>query len=74
MTDNGGLAGAAETAKFLSITRAHLYALLASGRFGPVPIKLGRRTLFKTNEVRTWVEQGCPPRTIWAAKQKAEVA
>jgi prophage regulatory protein len=39
---------------------------LAAGRI-PAPIKLGGRTLWRTQELRAWVEAGCPDRRVWEA-------
>jgi predicted DNA-binding transcriptional regulator AlpA len=39
----------------------------------PAPIKLGGRTLWRVQELRDWVEAGCPARKAWEAiraKQK----
>jgi predicted DNA-binding transcriptional regulator AlpA len=33
----------------------------------PAPIKLGGRTLWRTQELREWVESGCPDRRTWEA-------
>ena len=31
----------------------------------PAPIKLGGRSLWRVEELRRWVEAGCPSRTVW---------
>ena len=36
----------------------------AAGRI-PAPIKLGGRTLWRVQELRDWVEAGCPSRKNW---------
>jgi prophage regulatory protein len=41
----------------------------AAGRI-PAPIKLGGRTLWRAEELRRWVENGCPPRSVWEALEK----
>jgi predicted DNA-binding transcriptional regulator AlpA len=33
----------------------------------PAPVKLGGRTLWRTQELREWVESGCPDRRTWEA-------
>jgi predicted DNA-binding transcriptional regulator AlpA len=33
----------------------------------PSPVKLGGRTLWRTQELREWVESGCPDRRAWEA-------
>jgi predicted DNA-binding transcriptional regulator AlpA len=40
----------------------------AAGRI-PAPIKLGGRTLWRVEELRRWVEAGCPARRIWETLQ-----
>jgi predicted DNA-binding transcriptional regulator AlpA len=37
----------------------------------PAPVKLGGRTLWRTDELRRWVAAGCPPRRVWEAREKA---
>ena len=46
----------------LSVSRSALYQWLASGRL-PSPVKLGRRVLWRLDEIRQWVAEGCPSRT-----------
>ncbi|MFC1782726.1 helix-turn-helix transcriptional regulator [Planctomycetota bacterium] len=60
------LLNACEAAALLGIGRSHLYGLHASGRM-PLPIKLGRRTLWRKDELAAWVAAGCPARARWAA-------
>jgi predicted DNA-binding transcriptional regulator AlpA len=33
----------------------------------PAPLKLGGRTLWRVQELREWIEAGCPGRQIWEA-------
>jgi predicted DNA-binding transcriptional regulator AlpA len=37
----------------------------------PRPIKLGGRTLWRLEELRRWVEAGCPCRSVWEALEQA---
>lgn len=60
------LVSAQAAAKMLSIGQAHLWGLNAAGRI-PQPVKLGRRTLWKTDELRQWAKAGCPSRERWQA-------
>jgi predicted DNA-binding transcriptional regulator AlpA len=41
----------------------------AAGRI-PAPIRLGGRTLWRVQELRDWVEAGCPDRQIWQALRR----
>jgi len=58
------LLSATEAAAVLGISRSALYALHSSGRL-PLPVKLGRRTLWRFEELRTWVLADCPSREKW---------
>jgi predicted DNA-binding transcriptional regulator AlpA len=60
------LLDAKRAAAMLGIGRAHLYALHGSGRL-PLPIHLGRRTLWRADELKNWVQAGCPNRQRWIA-------
>ena len=56
---------ARESAGFLGIGRTLFLSMHSSGRLGPSPIRLGRRTLWCKNELKTWVSAGCPARARW---------
>jgi predicted DNA-binding transcriptional regulator AlpA len=58
------LLSAVETAALLNISRTSLYALHSSGRL-PLPVKLGRRTLWNLEEMKNWTAAGCPARQKW---------
>ena len=51
-------------ASMLGISRSHFYKLRASDSL-PAPIRLGRCTRWRADELRDWVEAGCPPRNRW---------
>jgi hypothetical protein len=38
----------------------------------PAPLKLGGRTLWRLDELRRWVEAGCPGRSAWEALRAAQ--
>jgi len=59
------LVGAKQAAKLLGVSPRHLAGLHSSGRLGPLPIRLGRRTLWRTVELAAWVAAGCPQREKW---------
>jgi len=63
------LLSAAETARLLCISRSAFYTLLSSGRIGPLPVRLGRSVRWRIDEIRDWVEAGCPSRDRWLALQ-----
>lgn len=35
----------------------------------PRPVRIGRATLWRADEMRAWVEAGCPRRDEWEARQ-----
>ena len=59
------LLSAVDAAQLISVGRSHFYALHSSGRLGPMPIQLGRRTLWNRKELESWVAAGCPARGQW---------
>lgn len=59
------LLNAKESAIKIGIGRSLFYSLNSSGKLGPMPIKLGRRTLWSAKELENWVEAGCPCREKW---------
>jgi predicted DNA-binding transcriptional regulator AlpA len=62
------LLDAKQTSALLGIGRTHLYALHSSGRL-PLPLRLGRRTLWRAEELKNWVLAGCPSRQKWLSMQ-----
>lgn len=40
----------------------------AAGRI-PRPVRVGRSTLWRADELRAWVAAGCPRRPEWEARQ-----
>ena len=35
----------------------------------PQPVRIGRSTLWRLDELRSWVEAGCPRRAEWEARR-----
>lgn len=58
---------ALDVSRLLGISLSMFYSLSASGRIGPRPISLGRRRLYRRDEVTGWVSEGCPPLRQWEA-------
>ncbi|HUW19502.1 MAG TPA: hypothetical protein VMW16_09385 [Sedimentisphaerales bacterium] len=54
-------------AALLSISRSQFYAMHSNGRLGPMPIKLGDRTLWIRQELIDWTAHRCPAREQWQA-------
>jgi predicted DNA-binding transcriptional regulator AlpA len=59
------LVSASDAASLLGISRALLYQMHSTGELGPLPIPFGRRKLFSVDELRSWVNAGCPNRDKW---------
>ena len=59
------LIGAQDAAELLGMGRTCFYAMESSGRIGPLPIRFGRKVLWRRGELERWVESGCPPRARW---------
>jgi len=64
------LVDAAGAAKLLSISRALYYSMAADGRLGPQSLCFGRRRLWRTDELYSWVRHNCPPRNLWAKEPR----
>ena len=67
------LISADESAQMLGIGRTLFYSMHSSGRLGPMPIKLGRRSLWNRKEVEDGVELGCPARKQWLNRRAYDV-
>jgi len=37
----------------------------------PRPVRIGRSTLWRVDELRAWIDAGCPSRDVWEAAQKS---
>jgi len=60
------LVGAAGTARLLGLARTTIYAMHQDGKI-PAPVRVGRKLLWRVDELRRWVAAGCPGRTRWEA-------
>jgi len=58
------LLSAPEAAALCGVGRSLWYSLHSSGRI-PLPVRLGRRTLWRKDELRDWTNAGCPNRDKW---------
>ena len=56
------LVGEKQAFEMLGIRQTLFREMAASGRFGPMPIKLGRRKLWRKSDIEKWVQLGCPAR------------
>jgi predicted DNA-binding transcriptional regulator AlpA len=58
-----------EAARLCGIGRSTWFRLHSAGRV-PLPIKLGRRTLWNRLELALWTAAGCPSRLKWEIMKK----
>lgn len=47
------------------LSRAGYHKARSSGRFAPMAIKIGKKVLHRYQEVKDWVNAGCPPASKW---------
>ncbi|HMO84346.1 MAG TPA: helix-turn-helix domain-containing protein [Lacipirellulaceae bacterium] len=55
---------AAEAARLCGVSRTSWYGLQAAGRL-PRPVRLGRRVVWRVEELKAWLAAGCPPLAKW---------
>jgi predicted DNA-binding transcriptional regulator AlpA len=65
VNDNSLLISFEDTADLLGISRALLYQMHSSGILGPVPFAIGRRKLFRRDQIEAWVMANMPSRIQW---------
>ena len=65
------LVDARGAAALCGVSRAHWLALNSSGRV-PMPVRLGRRVLWRVLELTAWSEAECPARDRWQALRATE--
>ena len=51
-------------AQLCGVSRSTWFALKAAGRI-PRPVRIGRRTLWRVDEIKAWLDAGCPPLHRW---------
>ena len=59
------LPSAKDAAKLLDIGERFFWSMHSSGELGPLPIRLGKRTLWSRFELINWVKARCPRREKW---------
>ena len=55
-----------QAAILCGVGRSLWWSLHSAGRV-PLPVKLGRRTLWRREELESWIRAGCPARDKWEA-------
>jgi predicted DNA-binding transcriptional regulator AlpA len=61
---------APEASRLCSVSEATWWRLHASAKI-PRPVRLGKRTLWRAEELRAWIAAGIPDRRTWEAMQAA---
>lgn len=51
-----------DTARYCGFSVSHLFNLVKTGRFAPVPVRMGRCVRFLRADVDRWLNDGCPNR------------
>lgn len=69
--DEGLLTVRAVARDWLRKSERGVWKDIACGRFGPDILRLGRCVRIRANELREWIEAGCPPREKWVEIRKA---
>jgi excisionase family DNA binding protein len=59
-----------EAAALCGCSRSHWHALAAAGKIPP-SVKLGRKRLWRREEISSWVAAGCPDGRTWEAMKAA---
>lgn len=52
------------------ISRAHWHRLRAAGKIGPSAVRLGRKVLYRRQEVEDWIAAGCVDARTWEAMRQ----
>ena len=68
------LLDAKASACLLGIGERFFWAMHSTGELGPLPIKLGKRTLWSRFELEEWVRCRCPQREAWVSREETEHA
>jgi prophage regulatory protein len=53
------LLAAEEVAAMLGVSERTLWRLLSAGKV-PKPVRFGRNTRWRVDEVKEWIDRGCP--------------
>jgi len=62
MPSNPLLLSVEQVCGLLGIKRTLLYSMISTGEFGPLPLRLGRRRMYRRSDVERWIELGTPVR------------
>jgi predicted DNA-binding transcriptional regulator AlpA len=65
------LVTAENAARLCAISRPSWDRYVSSGKT-PAPRRIGGRPLWSVEELRSWIDSGCPARREWEARREAE--
>lgn len=57
---NRGLVDVREVARLADCSTRHVFRLVERGLM-PAPVKVGRLTRFRREQIERWISDGCPP-------------
>ncbi|APW60526.1 helix-turn-helix transcriptional regulator [Paludisphaera borealis] len=63
------LIDAEEVARRLDVSSRTVWRLNSAGKL-PKPVAVGGSKKWRSDEIRRWVEAGCPGRSAWEARSK----
>lgn len=59
-----------QVCEYLNVSTPTYYRIASSGVFGPLPVQLCRKVLYRRGEIEGWIGAGCPHRKIWQSMKK----
>jgi predicted DNA-binding transcriptional regulator AlpA len=65
------LIDAEDLARLLSVSLRHVRRMDSADEL-PRPLRLGGSVRWRAEEIRRWVESGCPVRKLWDAMQRRQ--
>ena len=65
------LISAAELGKLLGVNKSTVWSWHSSGRV-PQPVRIGGATRWRAEEIRQWIDAGCPARVRWEQVRRRE--
>lgn len=68
-SDEPWLLSVADVARLLNISKGALQKLRRQARV-PAPVEMGRRVLWRREELEAWVRTGCPTREAWESRRR----
>lgn len=66
------LVDANDAAAMLGVSRSKLYKMKSSGQL-PLPVRFAGGVRWRVDELRAWVDSGCPSCERWAATRERSV-